>query len=178
MFLLKFCSFSVTDRHFGSRNCEEHPLQYLLRSSEPQQQQWGLPDSHDNNRTLCCYHQNHHSPLHLKQQQLQLQQHQIEPHYETLEPLEGPPRPLFSSLAAVLNNVGPGIGSSSPCHVAYCGIQSPTDSTDQSSSSFMDTQIRLSPGGSSPDNEMTDSLPNLDRRTGCGAKSIPTSLTY
>ncbi|XP_035214204.1 latrophilin Cirl-like isoform X3 [Stegodyphus dumicola] len=166
---------ATPDRHFGGRNCEEHPLQYLLRTPEPQQQ-WSVPDHHDN-RTLCCYHQNHNSPHHIKQQQQQ-QQLQTEPHYETLEPLEGPPRPLFSSLAAVLN-MGPSLGGTggSPCHVAYCGIQSPTDS-EQSSSSFMDTQIRLSPAASSPDNELTDSLPNLDRRTGCGASALPASLTY
>ncbi|GIY73787.1 hypothetical protein CDAR_321682 [Caerostris darwini] len=161
------------DRHFGSRSCEEHPLQYLLRASESQRQ-WGIPEPIDN-RALCCYHQDRHSPHHLKHEQQQLQ---AEPHYETLEPLEGPPRPLFSSLAAVLN-MGPpmGVSSGSPCHVAYCGIQSPTDS-DRSSSSFMDTHVRMSPAASSPDNDLTDSLPNLDRRTGCGASALPASLTY
>ncbi|GFS43818.1 adhesion G protein-coupled receptor L1 [Nephila pilipes] len=161
------------DRHFGSRSCEEHPLQYLLRTSEPQRQ-WSIPDPLDN-RTLCCYHQDRHSPHHLKHEQQQLQ---AEPHYETLEPLEGPPRPLFSSLAAVLN-MGPtiGVSSGSPCRVAYCGIQSPTDS-DRSSSSFMDSHVRMSPAASSPDNDLTDSLPNLDRRTACGASSLPASLTY
>ncbi|XP_055935855.1 latrophilin Cirl-like isoform X3 [Argiope bruennichi] len=164
---------ATSDRHFGSRSCEEHPLQYLLRTSEPQRP-WGIPDPIDN-RTLCCYHQDRHSPHHLKHEQQQLQ---AEPHYETLEPLEGPPRPLFSSLAAVLN-MGPtiGVSSGSPCRVAYCGIQSPTDS-DRSSSSFMDTHVRMSPAASSPDNDLTDSLPNLDRRTGCGASSLPASLTY
>ncbi|XP_054719040.1 adhesion G protein-coupled receptor L1-like isoform X2 [Uloborus diversus] len=172
------------DHRFGSRSCEEHPLQYLLRSPEPHSQ-WGHAD--DGNRTLCCYHQNQApSPHHLIKQQQQLQQHQQlepEPHYETLEPLEGPPRPLFSSLAAVLSmGTSPGsrgLSHVSPCHVAYCGIQSPTDS-EQSSSSFMDTQIRLSPAASSPENDqLTDSLPNLlDRRACCGASSMPASLTY
>ncbi|XP_042895739.1 latrophilin Cirl isoform X3 [Parasteatoda tepidariorum] len=160
---------ATLDRRFGRRSCEEHPLQYLLRPSEPAHHQWRLPDHHDN-RTLCCYHQNSHSPYHLKHEQ-----QQQEPHYETLEPLEGPPRPLLSSLAAVLNMGPPVVGT--PCRVAYCGIQSPTDS-ERSSSSFMDTQVRMSPSASSPDNELTDSLPNLDRRTGCGASALPASLTY
>lgn len=164
----------LADRHFGSRSCEEHPLQYLLRASDPTggQQPWGLPSEPstlDHRSPIYCYHhqQDRHTAHHPKHH---YEQHQQEPHYETLEPLEGPPRPLFSSLAAVLN-MGPPVAS--PCHVAYCGIQSPTDSD----SSFVDpSQVRMSP--SSPENDLTDSLPNLDRRSGCGPSSLPASLTY